>query len=114
MMLRRSTLFLFSAALLSKSNGFTANSAAHHQSKKSLKLSSAGSDYEEMLSGQESDRRTFFKVASALTTASAILPNIAGAEVPVPRSALQTAASLTLPPMGLGEFLSSPPTCAPC
>jgi hypothetical protein len=109
MMLRQSTLFLFSAAFLSKCNGFTANSAATGNHQSTLKLSSTGSDYEELLLGQTSDRRTFFKVASSLTAASAILPNIASAEVPVARTALQTAASLTLPPMGLGEFLLSSP-----
>lgn len=109
-MLRQSTLFLFSAAFLSKCNGFTANSAATGNHQSTLKLSSTGSDYEELLLGQTSDRRTFFfKVASSLTAASAILPNIASAEVPVARTALQTAASLTLPPMGLGEFLLSSP-----
>ena len=103
-MLRQSTLFLFSAAFLSKCNGFTANSAATGNHQSTLKLSSTGSDYEELLLGQTSDRRT-----SSLTAASAILPNIASAEVPVARTALQTAASLTLPPMGLGEFLLSSP-----
>jgi hypothetical protein len=101
MMLRQSTLFLFSAAFLSKCNGFTANSAATGNHQSTLKLSSTGSDYEELLLGQTSD--------SSLTAASAILPNIASAEVPVARTALQTAASLTLPPMGLGEFLLSSP-----
>lgn len=51
---------------------------------------------------QATDRREFFKVATALSTATAMLPNIASAETPTP-TALQTASALTLPPMGLGK-----------
>ena len=51
---------------------------------------------------QATDRREFFKVATALSTATAMLPNIASAETPTP-TAFQTASALTLPPMGLGK-----------
>jgi len=93
------TIILFSSTLLLESSGFCANQRSQQNS---LQLSSSRSDSEENSSShQTTDRRHFIKVATALTTASAMLPNIASAEVP---TALQTAATLKLPPIGLGAW----------
>lgn len=98
MKLKLATSILLSSTLLLESNGFCANL---RNQPISLQLSSSEFDDEDFLSSQTTDRRKFFKVATALTTASAMLPNIASAQVP---TALQTAATLKLPPIGLGEL----------
>jgi pyridoxine 4-dehydrogenase len=51
------------------------------------------------------DRRSFFKAATVLSTATAMIPSIASSEeTPLPPTALQTASAITLPPMGLGAW----------